>query len=138
MNQAFFGARVALIDDQSHGLTRLAKHRGKFAVGRGKFASAIDYEDDLRRLVKSHARLRQNLARYIVGIAYDNAAGIDYIEPLAFMRGVAFDAIPRNARLVSYNGTALAGDPVEQRGLTDVRPSHDNDRRHFARHDYLQ
>ncbi len=138
MNQAFFCPGVALINDQSYRLTRLPKHCGEFAVRRSKFASAIHNQDDLGRLLKRDTRLRQDLARYVVGVAYDNAPSVDYIEPLAFMRGPAFNTIPRNARLVTHDRAALAGDPVEQRGLTDIRPSHDNDRRHFARHDYLQ
>ncbi len=41
-----------------------------------------------RRVFQRHARLLQNLARNVIGVADDNSTGIDQFETAAFVRGV--------------------------------------------------
>ena len=67
----------------------------------------------MRRLLKRNLRLLQNLARDVIGVADDNSTGVDQFEPAAFVRGVAGDAVARDAGLVADDGSALTGDPIE-------------------------
>ena len=131
VSQIFFRAGVAFVHDKGNGLADLAQHGREFAVGGGDFAAAIDQEDHLRGLLQRDARLGEDLARDVIGIADDDSARVDQLEPAAFVRRGAVDAIARNAWLIADDRAALSGDAVEKGGFADVRPSDDYYRREY-------
>ena len=117
---------VDLVHGQRDGRAEPAQQLGQFAVGGGDLGAAVDQEDDVRGAVQRYARLPEDLARDQFGRLGQNAAGVDQLEAPAAVRGLAVDPVARDARLVADDGAALAQDAVEESGLADVGPAHDD------------
>ena len=81
VDQALFGACIALINHQGNGFAGFPEQGRELTVGTRDFAPAIDQEDHLRSLFERHTRLGKYLAGDVIGVTYNNAARVDKFEP---------------------------------------------------------
>src|SRR6266581_3315910 len=82
-------------------------------------------------------RLAQDFLRDQGLVVWDEAPGIDDFQLPAAPFGLAVDAVARDARLVGDDGTAGAGQTIEERGLTHVGAADDHERWEKACHKFL-
>src|SRR6266481_5535618 len=68
--------------------------------------------------------LPQNLLRNERLVVRNDATSVDNLKRVAAPFRFAIDAIARDARLVSDNGAARAGQAIEKRGLADIGAAH--------------
>ena len=75
------------------------------------------------RALERHTGLPEDLARNPLAVVGENAARVDQLETPAPVRGLAVNAVPRYARLVTDDRAALAQDAIEKSGLPNVGPA---------------
>ena len=63
----------------------------------------------------------------LIDVVDAHAAGIDQFEAAAAIIGFTVNAIPRDARFVTNDRTALTQDGIKKRRFPDVGPAHDDD-----------
>ena len=73
------------------------------------------------------ARLFQDLRGDMLGVAADDAAGVDQLEQVTVVLGDSMNTVAGDAGLVADDGAALADDGVEERRFPDVGTAHDDD-----------
>ena len=78
--------------------------------------------------VERHFGLVQDLARDVLLVVHDDAAGIDQFEAPAVVFGSPMDTVARDAGFVADDGAPLSCDAVEKGGLSYVGPAHDDHR----------
>ena len=109
---------------------------------RSRSAPVISARPSTRKMMwrggrQRHLGLVQNLARDVLLVMDDDAAGVDQLEAAAVVFGRPMDAVARNARLVPDDGAPLSCDAIEEGGLSYVGPAHNDHCGSGIRHDLL-
>ena len=128
MGQHLAPGGIDLVDRQRHGLAEAAEHGGKVAVGGGDFGVAIHQEDDVRGARQDHFRLVKNLRGNVLLVVDHDAAGIDQLEAAARVFGKPVDAVARDAGLIADDRAPLPSNAIEESGLSNVGPAHNDHR----------
>ena len=89
--------------------------------------AAVDDEDHEVRFVDRPVRLRRRGPEQRIVRAQQETAGVDQLERGALPGGLGVVAVARRARAAVGDGLAPAADPIEQRGLADIRPADERD-----------
>ena len=119
---------VDLVRHEEHGPAGLAQHLDDLLVGRGGPDHRIhDEQHDIAQFDRDLG-LRRDGRVDAAGVGLP-AAGVDHREAAVHPLGLVGDAVARDAGGVFDDGLAAAEDPVHERGLADVRASHDRDDR---------
>ena len=122
---------VGLVHDQDDRRVDVAEPLRDLLVEGHHAVADIDDEEDQVGLGQRRLDLTVDVVGQVVAIDHADAAGIDQLE----VAGVLLVAdvpqgphpIARDPRHVIDDGDPTAGEPVEQRRLADVGPSHDHD-----------
>ena len=77
-------------------------------------------------LVLASVGLAQDLRRDVLVILDDDAAGIDHFKMAAIVFGRPMYAVASNPRLIADNRPPLSRDAVEEGGLSNVGPAHND------------
>jgi hypothetical protein len=80
----------------------------------------------VRCLAQRHFGLMENLCGNILLVVDDDAAGVDQFEMAAFVFSLPVEAVASNAGLVADNGAPLSSDAIEECGLSNVGPAHND------------
>ena len=75
---------------------------------------------------KRHFGLMQDLARDVLLVVDDDTAGVDQLEAAAVVFGRPMDPVARDPGLVADDGAPLSCDAIEEGGLSDVGPAHND------------
>src|SRR5713101_6588051 len=118
--------RVGLVDGNDGRLAGAAETLREVSVRRENARAAVHDKDYACRGFDGFLRLAQDFAGEAGFFIGNDAAGVHHFKWTAIPRGLAIDAVARNARLVGDNRTARAGEAVEERGLANVRPADDH------------
>src|SRR5262249_21358606 len=102
------------------------QHLRQVPVGAGNLAAAVDQKDNLRGIIQRDLRLPQYLARDVFGVVDDDAAGVDQFEAAALIFGESMNAVACDARLIPHDGTPLTCNAIEESGLSNIGPAHDD------------
>ena len=73
-----------------------------------------------------HLGLAQDLRRDVLLVFDDDAAGVDQFKAAAVMLGRPMDPVARDSRLVADDCAPLSGNSIEEGGLTNVGPAHND------------
>src|ERR1035438_3968729 len=76
----------------------------------------------------------ENLRGNILLVFDDNAAGIDQLEVAAIVFGLPVKAVAGDAGLIADNGTPLSRNSIEECGLSNVGPAHNDHSGNGIRH----
>jgi hypothetical protein len=136
--QIFAAGAVDFVDSESDGLVQAVEHFSQFAINGGDFRAAIDEEDDVISFFESFGGLAKNFGGDQLMVMGDQASSIDDLEVFAPVFGLAVDSISGDAGFVAHNSSALPCDGVKQSGLSDIRPAHDDQRRHGVTQDQVK
>ncbi len=113
---------VHLVGDDEHRLPRRAQQTRQLFIERRRARARIHDPEEHDRLVDGELGLPENVRRdeFLV-VGHDTARVHEREAPPRPLR-LAVDAVARDPRLVADDGTPLADQPVEERGLPHVRP----------------
>ena len=119
-------APLAFVGGKDHGLARRAHELGEDLVGGDNARPRIDQEDDEVGLLDGGHGLLAH-AGGETRIAVLEPRGIDQPDRGCSKLGIGLAPVAGQSRLIVDEREALAGEPVEQRRLADIRPSDDGD-----------
>jgi hypothetical protein len=105
--------RVGLIDRQEQRLAAANKNAGKLEIGGREFRSAIDHHNDRIGFLKGDLRLTEDFRGDEILVVGKDSAGIYNAQAPAAPLSLAIKTIPRDARLVTDDGSPRAHQPVE-------------------------
>jgi len=123
------GSGVNFVDGEEDGLAAAEEEAGESEVGRGEFGAAVDDHDYCARFAEGGLGLAEDFGRdegFVVG---DDAAGVDDAGVAGLPLDEAVDAVAGDAGLVANDGTAGAGEAIEEGGLAYVGAAADGDER---------
>lgn len=115
---------VDLVGDEEDGLACLAQQSHDVLVGRCGADHRIDDEQHDVREVDRDLGLKGDRPVDASGVGFP-AAGVDQREPAIHPLGLVRHAVARDAGGVLDDGFTATEDAVDQRGLADVRATHD-------------
>src|SRR5258708_9752530 len=98
-------------------------------MGCGQLGASIDHHDDRSGFVECDPSLAKNFRRNKVPVVWNDSSGIDHAEIVPQPMRLAVKAVARDSGLVADNRAARTNQPVEQRGLADVWPADNCDKR---------
>gem|GEM_PF-4239642 len=124
---AFAGAAFGLVGQHDHRHRRGAQPLADLLVQRRQPGARIDHEKCHIGGFQRRFGLLAHAAGKRFGLVVLPTRRIDDLEFQAEQFGIAEAAVARNARLVVDERELLADEPVEQRGLSDVRSADDDD-----------
>ena len=116
-----------LVRNHDHGLARAAHQIGEGAVVRHRAGFGIEHEEHRVGLLDGLFGLRHHPAGKAFGAGVLEARGVDDGEVEIAEPRLPLAPVARDARQVVDQSEPLADQPVEQRGLADVRPPDDGD-----------
>ena len=125
-------APFRLVHREPHRLAQPAQIRGQHAVDRVNTLERIHDKNNGVGLRQRGAHLGGDPGRHVLAIlrrgqtGHDTAGVHDKIGTIADP-AVAVLTVARQARRVSHQRAAAAGQPVEQRGFADIGPADEND-----------
>jgi hypothetical protein len=126
LRQVFALLGIDFVDGQRHRFAEFDQHARQIAIGAGDFPAAVHQEDDVGGLAQRHFGLMENLRGNILLVFDDNAAGIDQFERAAIVFGLPVNAVAGDAGLVADNGAPLSRNAIEECGLSNVGPAHND------------
>ena len=118
---------LGLVGHHDHGLAGAAHQIGEGAVLRHRAGLGVEHEEHRVGLLDGHLGLRQHAAGEALGAGILEAGGVDDGEVQIAEAGLPLPPVAGDARPVVDQRHAPADQPVEQRGLADVRPPDDGD-----------
>ena len=118
---------LGLVGDDDHRLAGAPHQIGKGAVVRHRSGLRIEHEEHRVGLLDRQLGLRQHAAGEALGVGLFEARGVDDGEVQIAEPGLALAPVAGDAGQVVDQRQAPADQPVEQRGLADVRPPDDGD-----------
>ena len=116
-----------LVGHHDHRLAGAAHQIGEGAVVRHRAGLGIEHEEHRVRLLDRLFGLRQHPPGEAFGMGVLEARGVDDGEVEIAEPRLPLAAVARHARPVVDQSEPLADQPVEQRGLADIRPPDDGD-----------
>ena len=118
---------LGLVGDDDHRLAGAPHQIGKGAVVRHRSGFRIEHEEHRVGLLDRQLGLRQHPAGEALGVGLFKPGGIDDGEVQIAEPGLTLAPVAGDAGQVVDQRQAPADQPVEQRGLADVRPPDDRD-----------
>ncbi len=121
-------------DDDGHvALALFAQDVGHGVIARRQVFAAVDREEDEVRGFERDRRLRRDVFfQVLVGRSAADAARVEQQVVGFFAEHAERHVVARGAGDVRHDGTALAHEPVEQRGFARIRAADDRDGREFC------
>ena len=77
--------------------------------------------------LENHFRLVEDLRGNVLLVVNDDAAGIDQFKAAAIVFGKPVDAVARDAGLIADYRAPLPCNAIEEGGLSNVGPAHNDD-----------
>ncbi len=118
---------VDLVRQDEHGLVREAEDLRDLLVARRRADARVDDEEHEVGLLDRLARLVRDRARDLGVVRDVDPAGVDHEEAAAVPLDLELLAVARHARRLVHDRCARLGQPVDERGLADVREADDRD-----------
>src|SRR6476659_8210488 len=100
---------------------------GQFLIGRGNGSTSVEDKQNERRLFDRNLGLFEDSLGDFALFTRNNSPRIYNLEGAAIPGRRTINAIARNARLISDDGSTLANQTIEQRGFPYVRAADDCD-----------
>ena len=120
-------AALDLVRHQHHLPPLAAQPAGEMPVHGRQAGTGIDDEQHEIRLLHRRGDPRGHARGEAFGRGFLQAGGIDQFDQPATQHGLGLLAVAGDAGGVGDQGHAPAREPVEQRGLADIRPARDDD-----------
>ena len=126
---------VGFVRDEQHRTVDQTQPPGDFLVQGDQSAARVQHEYDHIRLVQSNGDLLFDLVAQVVDVVDADAACVDQLETAVPVLDHIRHPVASHPGHVVDNGQASTGEPVEDTGLADVRPAHNDYLRnaHLAR-----
>src|SRR5438477_9909354 len=128
----FVGSRLVFrvidfVNEKQDGFVQFPNQASQFAIHRIYPVLPVHHKKDEIALCHRQFCGRPHLVRQLGFPRTDNPAGIP--KPESFPTDFAFgrNPVPCDPCLAMYNGDATAGNPVEQRRFSYIRPADDSD-----------
>lgn len=120
------GFGIHFVYGEEDWLAGAEQQTGEIEIRRGELGAAIDDHDDGVRFGKCGPRLAKDFSGdqgFVIG---NDAARVDEAGGASGPFDLTVNAVAGDTGFVSDDGAARAREPVEERGLADVRASHDS------------
>ncbi len=121
------GFGVDFVDGEEDGLAAAEEQAGEREVGGGQLGAAVDNHYYCVRFAQGDLRLAKDFGGDKGGVVGDDAAGVDEAGRGGLPVDEAVDAVAGDAGLVADDGTARAGEAIEEGRLADVGAAADGD-----------
>ncbi len=124
--QRFLHLRVHFVRKYRQRLPCAPQQARQLGIERRQPRAHVHNQQQLRRALDGHLRLAKNFARNSRLVVWHNPARIDHFERALLPGRLAVDAVARNSRLVRDDRAPRGRQPIENRGLADIRPANNH------------